>query len=62
MKETNDENMKSPRPRLSLSLSGSSELSDLIAKARSEFSQTFREVRNTLPVEHDIKIRTTSMT
>lgn len=41
--------MKSPRPKLtshSLSLSGSSELSDLIAKARSEFSQTLREVSN----------------
>ncbi|XP_065052263.1 echinoderm microtubule-associated protein-like 2 isoform X3 [Rhopilema esculentum] len=38
--------MTSPRPRLSqhsLSLSGASELADLIAKARSDFSQSLRE-------------------
>ena len=40
---------KSPRlSQHSLSLSGASDLADLIAKARSDFSQTLREVRNLL--------------
>ena len=54
VKKTEEEEMQSPRPRLSshsLSLSGSSALTDLIAKARSEFSQSLQEVSYILIIE-----------